>query len=79
MSTFILLTSAQADAVRGVSPITPEAALMPIALTDGRYILNVSVLSDPAHADDYAFLSTLPTADLADLQSQGLIVSGGVP
>ena len=54
----ILLTPAQADQVRGLS--TPWAALQPRELTDGNFILPVSVLNDPAHAAKAEFLRTLP-------------------
>ena len=64
MPTVILLTAAQADAVRGPSNEAPtQAALLPVALTDGRYILGVEVLTDPLHAEDRAFLAALPTTD----------------
>lgn len=66
MSTIILLTSAQAAQVRGPSSEAPNlAALMPVALTDGRFILGVEVLGDPLHAEYAAFLSTLPQVDFS--------------
>ncbi len=68
MPTVILLTAGQADTVRGPSAEQPSlAALQPIALTDGRFILGVEVLTDPAHAEDHAVLAALPTADAADI------------
>jgi hypothetical protein len=69
MSTVILLTAADADKVRGVSAETPLAALDPARLTDGRFFLGVEVLSDPAHAEDRDFLSTLPRVDYASIAS----------
>lgn len=65
MSAFILLSANEAGAVRGPSIKTPTlAALQPIALTDGRFILGAEVLTDPAHAKHFAFMSALPTAEL---------------
>lgn len=54
----ILLTPAEADQVRGLS--TPWAALQPRELTDGNFILPLSVLTDPAHAAKAEFLRSLP-------------------
>lgn len=75
MATIILLTAAQATQVRGPSSEAPNfAALMPVTLTDGRFILGVEVLTDPLHAEHAAFLSTLPQADfstVANLLSVG--------
>lgn len=65
---FIILSANEAGSVSGPSTETPAlAALQPIALTDGRFILGDEVLSDPAHAEHLAFLSTLPKADLATI------------
>jgi hypothetical protein len=65
----ILLTAAQASEVQGVSAVTPLAALHPMPLTDGRFYLGAEVLTDPAHADKLAILSTLPTADFSTIAS----------
>lgn len=65
MSAVILLTADQAAQVAGASQETPLAALQPIALTDGRFILGVEVLADPAHVEDVAFLSTLPQVEFS--------------
>jgi hypothetical protein len=55
------LSASDALAVRGPSSEAPKlAALAPVALTDGRFILGVEVLGDPLQAEDWAFLSTLP-------------------
>ena len=68
MATVILLTSEQANTVRGPSAEFPSmAALQPIALTDGRFILGVEVLTDPAHAEDHDYLAALPQVDFATL------------
>jgi len=67
MTTLILLSAEDADAVRGTSAAVDWAALAPVALTDGRFILNVSVLTDPAHEAHWELLATLPQADLADI------------
>jgi hypothetical protein len=69
MSAMIILT-AQAAQVRGPSVEAPKfAALDRIALTDGRFILGLEVLADPLHAEDLAFLSTLPQADVSTVVS----------
>ena len=48
MTTFIVLSAADAGKLRGVT--TPGNALDPVPLADGvSFILPVSVLSDPAH------------------------------
>lgn len=60
----IILTPDQADLVRGVSPISPWAALDPVPLKDGTFILPEDVLADPAHADVADFLGGLPTGDI---------------
>ena len=70
MSTVILLTAAQAAQVHGPSAEAPMlAALQPIGLTDGRFILGVEVLADPLHAEEAVLLSTLPQADFSTVQS----------
>jgi len=63
MSTMIVLTSDQAATVRGPSASAPHAALEPVELEDGRFVLPVEVLDDPAHAEHYDMLLALPTAD----------------
>ena len=70
MTTLILLNAGQADAVRGPSATVEGAALEPIALVDGRFILPLAVLEDPAHALHRAPLAALPTANAADLPAQ---------
>ena len=67
MSRLIILTAAEADAVRGMS--TPTAAIEPIALTDGTFMLGDEVLTDPAHAKHLSMLSGLVTADMEDIQN----------
>lgn len=57
----MILTAAQAARVRGQS--TPMAALDPIPLTGGTYLLGDEVLNDKAHAKHHALLSTLPKID----------------
>lgn len=56
----IILTEAEALKVIGISPSQRNAALNPIPLKDGTFMLNESVLSDPAHSDVRTFLSGLP-------------------
>lgn len=68
MSRVILLTAEQAASVVGPSRDAPDlAALQPVALSDGRYILGVEVLDDPLHAEDRAFLAGLPQAEAEDI------------
>lgn len=57
----IILTAAEADKVRGISPTNTRAAIDPIPLKDGTFMLGENVLNDPAHADAKTFLKTLPT------------------
>lgn len=71
MSAVIVLTAEQAEEVSGVSDVAPLAALVPDPLTDGRFILGVSVLSDPAHERHWALLSTCPQVNIETLD--GLI------
>ena len=57
---FIILTSEQAEAVRG--PTAPGAALFPLPLADGvSFVLPASVLEDPSHASHHDLLGELPT------------------
>lgn len=58
---FIILTKAQADSVRGVT--SPGFALNPIQQMDGTYFLPDRVLDDPAHASKHGFLSSLPRSE----------------
>jgi hypothetical protein len=59
MATFILMTSEQANYVRGL-------ALNPIERQGDVFILNMLVLSDPTHEQWHEYLSALPTMDLTD-------------
>jgi len=70
MSAVILLSATEAVAVAGPSSEAPlTAALQPVALTDGRFILGAEVLADPLHAEHRAMLVGLPQTDLASLTS----------
>jgi hypothetical protein len=64
----IILTAEQAEKVRGISPTNPNAALDPIPLKDGTFMLPKEVLTDPAHADVKELLSTLPLS--TDIESK---------
>jgi len=64
MSSVIILTAAEAEAVRGNS--TPIAAIEPVALTDGRFMLGTEVLADPAHKAHWDVLTKLPQKDSDD-------------
>lgn len=55
---FLILTKAQADQIRGES--SPENVLMPIELADGNFFLPARVLKDDAHASKHAMLKTFP-------------------
>jgi hypothetical protein len=68
MTMLLLLDEQQASAVRGESSTSAAAALVPIALTDGRYVLPVDVLDDPAHGEHFDLLRSLPTATLEELE-----------
>lgn len=60
---FILMTTAEADAVRGET--SPGAWLAPVPLADGTsHILPERVLWDPEHAPAHARLESLPRAPL---------------
>jgi hypothetical protein len=54
---FIILSAEQAAQVRGQS--SPFAALDPILIADGRYILGLQILEDPDHTKHIPFLATL--------------------
>lgn len=58
----IILTAEEADQVRGLS--SPGAALEPRDLGDGRFVLPLEVLDDPAHAEKWETLATFPVEDV---------------
>lgn len=61
---FIVMTQAEADAVRGET--SPGHSLSPVPTLDGKYALPVRVLSDPAHASKHALLLTYEQATSVD-------------
>ena len=63
MSHLIILTAAEADKVRGMS--SPMAAIEPILLKDGTFMLGVEVLADPAHAKHLSVFDPLPKAEIS--------------
>ena len=63
MSHLIILTAAEADKVRGKS--FPMAAIDPIALKDGTFMLPIAVLADAAHAKHLSILNPLSKATIA--------------
>jgi len=67
MTEALILTADEADKVRGLSPRKSGAALAPVALKDGRFILGPEVLDDPAHDDVRDFLASLPREPLEKL------------
>lgn len=65
MTQFLILTKSQTDAIRG--PTRPGKALDPVALTDGRFVLPLSVLDDD-HGEKNPTLAALPVLGVdADL------------
>lgn len=55
----IILTAADAEAVRG--PTAAGAALVPVPLADGStFVLPALVLEDPAHQSRWGLLASLP-------------------
>lgn len=73
---FVLLTAGQADHVRGLSAVTPSAALAPVERHGGLFVLGIDVLADPAHAEHREYLSMLPQVDGNDPSLPAAIVSG---
>lgn len=67
MTTLILLSGGDAASVRGPSATVDGAALEPIALTDGRFILSVAVLDDIAHTPHRPLLAGLPTVEATEV------------
>lgn len=63
----IVLTAEDADKVRGRSPKDRGAALDPVPLKDGRFMLGEQVLDDPAHEDARDFLAALPREPIEKL------------
>ena len=62
----IILNATQATRVRGISPTFGFAALQPVPLKDGTFMLPEAVLTDPAHLDVRAFLTPLPRATVLE-------------
>lgn len=76
MTTLIVLEPAQAEAVRGPSASNPAAALEPVALAYGRFMLSVAVLDDSDHAAHRNLIAALPQVELGALEAAGLLPSG---
>lgn len=72
----IILSDDQGTKVRGISPTDQHAALDPVPLKDGTWMLPEVALSDKAHADVAGFLATLPTVKQVD---PSLIYDGAQP
>ncbi|WP_442577871.1 hypothetical protein ACSBOB_20200 [Mesorhizobium sp. ASY16-5R] len=66
----IILTSAQADVVRG--PTANNAYLEPRRISDDVYILPEEVLADPDHAVHHAFLASLPIGEVVFPEPEGV-------
>jgi len=67
MAEVIVLTAAEAEKVRGLSPRKGGHSIEPVPLKDGRFILGAEVLDDPAHDDVRDFLASLPRSDIEKL------------
>jgi hypothetical protein len=65
MARFIILSQENRDRVLGPS-LNPIERQPTAATPDPVYILNVLVLSDPAHAAIWDYLGALPQMDLSD-------------
>ncbi len=61
---FIIMTSAQADAVRGET--TRGHVLVPFELKDGNFVLPSDCLIDPAHASKAATLNARTKRDVVE-------------
>lgn len=61
MGQLIVLTKAQADAIRGHS--SPFAAIEPVALKDGTFMIGEEVLTDPAHTARIQSIKALPKVE----------------
>lgn len=70
----LILTAAEADAVRGKSG--PMAEIVPIPLADGRFVLGSEVLDDPAHAARRATLVNLPAIETKDVEALMPVLKG---
>ena len=63
----IVLTAEEAEKIKGRSPRDSGHAILPVPLTDGRFILGEEVLDDPAHDDVRDFLAAMPREPLETL------------
>jgi hypothetical protein len=70
MSNVLILTKADADAVRGDSMQGPSAGLQPVPLNDGSFYLGTGVLNDPAHEYHHARLSACPVVAWEAIQDR---------
>lgn len=65
MTMFIIMTSSEADIVRG-SISTTAPYYMPIRRANDMYILPISILTKPQHEQWWEFLGDLPKLDHSD-------------
>lgn len=66
MAMFIILSKAEADAVRGKT--SPSTALDPIEMEDGTFILPDVVLTDPAHRTRKAALEPMQRKTVSEIE-----------
>lgn len=67
MTEVLTLTAEEAEKIRGRSPKDNGCVIDPRPLKDGRFILGLGVLDDPAHEDARDFLRSLPREPLEKL------------
>lgn len=60
----IILTALERGQVLGISPTHSYAAIDPIPIKDGTFMLSEEAISDCCHADVKSFLETLPTREV---------------
>lgn len=72
MSNVLHLTAAKAASVQsggisGQSTINPDCVLIPVALTDGTFLVGTEVTADPAYAD--RIFTGIPVVDYATVSA----------
>lgn len=67
MAMFIILSAAEAQAVRGKT--SPMTAIEPVELKDGSFLLTDDVMSDPAHKTRVKSIEGLSRKAFRDIES----------